>query len=152
MTFKFSHNDLSGVSRILLKKNFEKFFKIQNGRHFSVKNDGKWGFEILLISFTNKCFMKFLDYSGNYWKWINLNKRKCTFYFGYCFVLCWSLGCYCLIESDISVCCIENVLFTGQHINRDSLDLKRKKLPFLEFVELFVVFFWKFRKLSNSPS
>ena len=34
------------------------------------------------------CFMKFLDYSGNYWKWINLNKRICTFYFGYCFVLC----------------------------------------------------------------
>ena len=52
-----------------------------------------------------------------------------------------NLGCYCLIESDISVCCIENVLFTGQHINRDSLDLKRKKLSFLEFVELFVVFF-----------
>ena len=47
----------------------------------------------------------------------------------------------CLIESDISVCCIENVLFTGQHIYRDSLDLKRKKLSFLEFVELFVVFF-----------
>ena len=63
------------------------------------------------------------------------------FLFRLLFRFVFKLGCYCLIESDISVCCIENVLFTGQHINRDSLDLKRKKLSFLEFVELFVVFF-----------